>query len=761
VAVLEEKRANAQGGQAGLATRKAQLTEELSRVSAERPDAATQTQEYKASVSAIQKRLDEQRTKSLAEEKGVEGTGKVGRGQFWRASKSDEAKIEAELQVAQDRLRNHESRLISIDKRTATIQAELAQIDGALAKLKGEERTATQMIDVAKPVEQRAGLGGFDPASAVSALERDRQAFRIEPKQSLLTGIQQKCSALQDAGFKVPSIRDEAAKIDCDPKQANEAAARLFALNDGLVAFEKHCVGGEKLPQSTGVGGLLTFGRKCLQDSGLSGKDAAEFGARLSAIDLNRDDKAHRFVVTWNAFNDGNRLAYLALAIAIAIDGLVFMSGLFGANAVSSPLTGTPQARRRAVTDLHKELDNALSPPPSKDEVNKLDVAELVLNVMHPVKLAGRPQHTALVDLDHVERRDQRFAIRRVLAAGADLELVEQARHYDQLFLVRRELRSYLGIFADRERRRGAELHPEFSMPEFKAHPSLAAQFLREADQLYPPPALPRFEIGGPRAMRDVSERGTVETGFAPPMLGQSNGTKPVAVTRRLAAPSPVAPSAPRSAPPQAANDVTFGNLTASVGPTDAERAELCLRDLGLTWGDVELLQSHELENAITRTTDALHAVIRSDPKVGGHLETCLRRKDGLITSLTRRNPSIASWLEELRSQDAALLLFGDRGYKAAIDGLDERSIQESEGVHPQRSELLIKNLHAHSARLAQVWPLDRSDSTTWRVLAEEIERFADNLAHLEKGEIAKERAHRERADTKTDHDDEGTLTRH
>ena len=51
-------------------------------------------------------------------------------------------------------------------------------------------------------------------------------------------------------------------------------------------------------------------------------------GAKLSAIDLSRDDKAHRFVVTWNAFLDGNRLAYLSLILAIGVDGLVFMSGL-------------------------------------------------------------------------------------------------------------------------------------------------------------------------------------------------------------------------------------------------------------------------------------------------------------------------------------------------------------------------------------------------------------------------------------------------
>ena len=53
---------------------------------------------------------------------------------------------------------------------------------------------------------------------------------------------------------------------------------------------------------------------------------------------MNRDDKAHRFVVTWNAFLDGNRLAYLALMLAIGVDALVFMSGLFGAQALRSPL---------------------------------------------------------------------------------------------------------------------------------------------------------------------------------------------------------------------------------------------------------------------------------------------------------------------------------------------------------------------------------------------------------------------------------------
>ena len=46
--------------------------------------------------------------------------------------------------------RAHETRLIGIDKRIGTVRAEIAQIDGDLAKLVGEAETAQRMIAVAK-----------------------------------------------------------------------------------------------------------------------------------------------------------------------------------------------------------------------------------------------------------------------------------------------------------------------------------------------------------------------------------------------------------------------------------------------------------------------------------------------------------------------------------------------------------------------------------------------------------------------------------
>ncbi len=103
-------------------------------------------------------------------------------------------------------------------------------------------------------------------------------------------------------------------------------------------------MGGEKLNANKSADDLLSFSRRCLADSGLPSSDTDTLRTKINFIELNRDDKAHNFVVSINAFQDGNRLAYLALAIAIAIDSLIFMSGLFGANAVRSPLSDVPSS---------------------------------------------------------------------------------------------------------------------------------------------------------------------------------------------------------------------------------------------------------------------------------------------------------------------------------------------------------------------------------------------------------------------------------
>jgi hypothetical protein len=221
--------------------------------------------------------------------------------------------------------------------------------------------------------------------------------------------------------------------IDCDPKQAAEAAGSVFMLNAGIAAFRSRCAGGDKLAGHTTTDSLLAFGRDCLQESGLIGPDSAEAGARLAAIEMNRDDKAHRFVVTWNAFLDGNRLAYLALILAIGVDALVFMSGLFGAQALRSPLSDVPSPKARSAEQLQAVIDTALLP-------HTYENARLMLNAMRP--MAAREGFTQRVTV----REDDPHApdLHRMLNAGASIGAV---RHVDgHLYELRSELFEYLSL---------------------------------------------------------------------------------------------------------------------------------------------------------------------------------------------------------------------------------------------------------------------------------------------------------------------------
>ena len=216
------------------------------------------------------------------------------------------------------------------------------------------------MIAVAKTAGSGDRQEMTDPSATAAALERERQLFRQKPEQHTLANLQALCATMQGVSMKVASLRNDAAAIDCDPKQATEAAAPVFSLNAGLAAFGQNCAGGEHLPQSVGTDGLLAFGRKCLQDSGLASREAASLAARLSALDLSRDDKAHKFVVSANAFTDGNRLAYLALAIAIGMDSLILMAALFGATAVRSPLTDLDGVNDLTPEQLEAAIDATL-----------------------------------------------------------------------------------------------------------------------------------------------------------------------------------------------------------------------------------------------------------------------------------------------------------------------------------------------------------------------------------------------------------------
>ncbi|WBT38864.1 MFS transporter [Hyphomicrobium sp. DMF-1] len=440
IAAQQERIATATSGQAGLAGKKAVLTDELSRLKADRPGLAADLSGKKSELDARAKEVDAKRVEAMAEDKGVEGTLKEGKGPIYRQRMAEMGKLKEYYKIGEERVRDAQKRLDAVDTRVAQIERELAGVDGELAKLKGEAVTAEQRIQAAESSQLGQEGQKVDPARVRAAFERARADFRQQPDAERLSTLHQHCTQLYDAMISTAATKDRVRDIDCDPKQAVEAAATIFALNAGLKAFEANCAGGDKVPDTGGVDPLLQFGRKCLQDSGLPSGDSSAMGAKLSAIDLNRDDKAHNFVVTLNAFQDGNRLAYLALAIAIGIDSLIFMTGLFGANAVRSPLSDVPSMKARNSQELNAMIETALLP----DMFRK---ARLVSQAMHPIEnVEGYSNEVRLDELDP----ETAVQVREVLNAGA---IIGAVRRGDQpgRYLVRSELLEFLNSVIKRE----------------------------------------------------------------------------------------------------------------------------------------------------------------------------------------------------------------------------------------------------------------------------------------------------------------------
>jgi hypothetical protein len=438
IAQQQERITTAQSGQVGLVNKKQAITDELSRLKADRPGLADAFAKAKGDVEEKRKELDAKRVTVMAEERGVEGTGKIGKGAMYRERKAEEDKFRDVVKIAEERLRDAQKRFTTVDSRITVIERELSGIDGDIAKLRGEAQTAEQRIKLAEDAKGSEEGNKLDPSRILPQFERIRVDFRQTPKTESLGQMQQLCSQLVTGMASTVATKDRVRGIDCDPKIAAEAAAPVFAIDAGAHQFDATCVGGDKLAAQKSADDLFSFARKCAQDAGLPSKDTDQLRQRINVIELNRDDKANRFVVTWNAFQDGNRLAYLSLAIAIAIDSLVFMSGLFGANAVRSPLSDVPTTKARSAEQLEAIIENALLP-------EKFENAQLVLEAMRPI--TPREGYTAEVIVPPVMTPSAQ-AVVRVLNAGAAIGAVARDPNRGERYLVRAELFEFLSMVA-------------------------------------------------------------------------------------------------------------------------------------------------------------------------------------------------------------------------------------------------------------------------------------------------------------------------
>lgn len=448
---FQEDKSSAEAQQISLSQRKAGLNTEISRLREQFAGIAPEVARLKGLVFDKDREFIEKKAAAEAEAGGIGVTSKVGRGPKFRELKEQLDRVTAEKENLELQLREFQKRMDDTRQKLTQSETQLTQTDGEIAKLRGRSDTATRLID--SRAQRVDNSPTFNASNGVQQLAAAREMFRRDPTQQNLGNIQSICGGLSAAMQSQSALKPLVAGVSCDPGAASEVAGRVFALNNGILALKTNCVGGDKLPTTGGADALFGFARRCVQDAQLPSSDTDNLRKQINLIELNRDDKAHRFVVTTNAFQDGNKLAHLALAIAIAIDALVFMSGLFGANAVRSPLSDVPSHKGRSARQLEDVVENALRPQIHENAIRAIAAMQPASGMVPPELGSGWTHEVVIPESEF----GSKLRVLKVLNAGATIGAVVRDITYPARYFVRGELIEFLNQVAANESKRDQE----------------------------------------------------------------------------------------------------------------------------------------------------------------------------------------------------------------------------------------------------------------------------------------------------------------
>lgn len=372
---LQQRAASAQEGIASRQAKLSSIETQISQLSRKQQQLSQRHEQLKGQAEGLEttiKTLDRQIfekdreiiTKSAeaeAEANGIGVTSKPGRGPKYLAlinqmKRFEQEKLNLELQskAYKERVATARQALAGAESELATTKAARLQL---VAKVSAVNKTAEP-----DQISTEASLLRSNLKTALQSLKEDRLAYVQNPTKVGLGKLQVHCSTILDLVSRSHLLTSEIRPNACEPGKVHEAATRLYALNIGAAAMNVSCRLNANSPNSGGVKEQLGLARSCLQTSRLLPVDESTIRAKIDGLERKRDDLAHRFVVTINAFSDGNFLAYLALAIAIAIDALVFMSGLFGANAAAAIRSTAPEEDDRSDRQPEILLQSALLP---------------------------------------------------------------------------------------------------------------------------------------------------------------------------------------------------------------------------------------------------------------------------------------------------------------------------------------------------------------------------------------------------------------
>nr|WP_041756072.1 hypothetical protein [Bradyrhizobium sp. ORS 278] len=478
-----------------------------------------------ADIARMQQQMDDEETTGRGTLNRL-GNPAVGQGPRWRALNNSKQllvktkeNLKAQTAALESAVTKAEQTSQQASEKFEKAKLDLSNAEAGLTSVKSVNEVATALQRGPDDI-----TGNLSSASAAATRLSDLpKEFSNKRTWDSWTAIAAQCNRVISLLRGIPESRARAEKLSCDvPEETSTAVDAYFDLARRRDEFQQKCM---KADTSTfSFQQLIDKGRDCLQIAGLHDDVTKALGAEIDRDAEEQDEHAHTFVRTISAFQRGDKLAYIAVAIALSLDGLIVLSGIWGARANASPLS---RGKEIMIADVEEHARNVMAieirpdklrPPagwPVPPEVYK---ARLFLNQIEYRHDAAQPQFGGTISCAGLGEQE-RAAINSVLAIGAFAEPVEE-RPQVQIWRVTWRLIHFVTSIAagfervQRIRQAAAEARADMAGETAPAPVSVETlqQAGTESNQSYWARAAAAAKSGPPaKSETELTERGFVE----------------------------------------------------------------------------------------------------------------------------------------------------------------------------------------------------------------------------------------------------------
>lgn len=227
--------------------------------------------------------------------------------------------IKSQIQKVENQKIETQSHTSITDAALAAIRTDIGTTETALGTLK------SKLNQVARQQQGKTATVNFE--DRLKNLDLSIAQFELDSDQSALLAIRKTCTGVAE-GIKALNLPGHSQEFNsCDVSQV---ATRVVAANFDQRIMRTHAACSTDL-SSKSFEDVLSYGRGCLQVANLGKSLTRGYQRQLDRISLEYSSTAHPFERNLNAITSTNKLAILAVVLAVLIDLLIFMTGIFGA----------------------------------------------------------------------------------------------------------------------------------------------------------------------------------------------------------------------------------------------------------------------------------------------------------------------------------------------------------------------------------------------------------------------------------------------